>query len=108
MLIFLVGGAILEGLPALLLFIPIFVPVAQQLGIDTLQYGIAAILAMGIGNHTPPIGVGLYTASVVSETKIEEIGKVIVPYLLALVVVLLLIMLIPDIVLVLPRAFGIG
>lgn len=108
MLIFLVGGAILEGLPALLLFIPIFVPVAQQLGINTLQYGIAAILAMGIGNHTPPIGVGLYTASVVSETRIEEIGKVIVPYLLALVVVLLLIMLIPDIVLVLPRAFGIG
>ncbi|HEV2356826.1 MAG TPA: TRAP transporter large permease subunit [bacterium] len=106
--ILLVAGAVLEGLPALLLFVPLFMPVAEKLGINPLQYGIAAIIAMGIGAHTPPVGVGLYTACVVGETSIEAVGQAVLPYLLVLCVGLLAVVLVPALSLFLPQMFGLA
>ena len=106
--ILLVAGAVLEGLPALLLFVPLFMPVAEKLGINPLQYGIAAIIAMGIGAHTPPVGIGLYTACVVGETPVEAVGQAVLPYLLILCVGLLAVVLIPTLSLFLPQMFGLA
>jgi tripartite ATP-independent transporter DctM subunit len=106
MLVLIVAGAVLEGLPALLLFVPIFMPMATKLGINPLQYGIAAIIAMGIGAHMPPVGIGLYTACVVGDTSVEAVGKAILPYLLVLCVGLLAVLLVPQLSLLLPAVAG--
>ena len=58
--VFIVLGSVLEGLPAMVLFGPLLFPVAQQLGINEVHYAIVAILAMGIGLFSPPFGVGFY------------------------------------------------
>lgn len=76
--ILIVAGSILEGLPALLIFVPLLMPVALQLGINGIQYGIIIIIAMGIGAHTPPLGVGLYTASVVGKVSAGNLGRSVV------------------------------
>ena len=106
MMLLIVAGAVLEGLPALLLLVPILMPMAAKLGINPLQYGIAAIIAMGIGAHTPPVGIGLYTACVVGDTPVEAVGKAILPYLMVLCVGLLAVLLIPQLSLFLPAAAG--
>ena len=106
MMLLIAAGAVLEGLPALLLLMPILMPMAATLGINPLQYGIAAIIAMGIGAHTPPVGIGLYTACVVGDTSVEAVGRAVLPYLLLLCVGLLAVLLVPQLSLFLPSVAG--
>ena len=56
--IFVIFGAVLEGLPAMIVFVPVMYPIAMQFGIDPLHYGILIIASIGIGVFLPPIGVG--------------------------------------------------
>ncbi len=94
-LVFLVAGSILEGIPALVLFGPILFPVARLLGIQEVHYAMVAIIAMGIGLYAPPFGVGYYSACVIGEVDPgEAIGKVW-PYLGVLLAVLILVALVP-------------
>lgn len=62
MVIFVVVGAVLEGIPAIVLLAPLLLPIARALGIHEVHYAMVAILAMGIGYFTPPLGIGYYTA----------------------------------------------
>jgi tripartite ATP-independent transporter DctM subunit len=62
MAIFVVVGAVLEGIPAIVLLAPLLLPIAKALGIHEVHYAMVAILAMGIGYFTPPLGIGYYTA----------------------------------------------
>jgi tripartite ATP-independent transporter DctM subunit len=107
-LLLIIVGCVLEGLPAMLVFVPILAPVAAQLGINQLQYGIVIILAMGIGTHTPPLGVGLYTASMVGKVSVESVGRAIWKYLFFLYLGLLIVMFVPGIATWLPNALGIN
>ena len=94
-LVFLVAGSILEGIPALVLFGPILFPVARLLGIHEVHYAMVAIIAMGIGLYAPPFGVGYYSACVIGGVDPgDAIGKVW-PYLGVLFAVLVLVALVP-------------
>jgi TRAP-type C4-dicarboxylate transport system permease large subunit/TRAP-type C4-dicarboxylate transport system permease small subunit len=95
-------GALLEGLPALLIVTPILMPVAALAGVSQLQYGIVLLIAMGIGAFLPPIGVGAYVASSVTGARIEGMTRTALPYFLALVAGLIVIGLIPALTLWLP------
>jgi tripartite ATP-independent transporter DctM subunit len=106
MVVLVAAGAVLEGLPALLLLVPVLMPMAVRFGINPLQYGIAAIIAMGIGAHLPPVGIGLYTACVVSDTPVEDVGKALLPYLVVLCAGLLAVLFIPQLSLYLPGVLG--
>jgi tripartite ATP-independent transporter DctM subunit len=68
-------GMLLEGLPALLIFAPLLLPVAAAMGIDPVYYAIVLIIAMGVGTHLPPIGVGYYIACAIGGTTAEESFK---------------------------------
>ncbi len=93
--VFLVAGSILEGIPALVLFGPILFPEARLLGINEVHYAMVAIIAMGIGLYTPPFGVGYYSACVIGGVNpADAIGKVW-PYLSVLLGVLVLVALVP-------------
>lgn len=93
--LFVVLGSVLEGIPAIVLFGPLLFPIARALGISDIHYAIVVILAMSIGLFTPPIGVGYYGACAVGKCDPTTAALAILPYLLALIVALALIAAIP-------------
>jgi len=101
--LFVVIGALLEGLPALLIFGPILFPIARVLGIDPVHYGIVIIAAMGIAFFLPPVGVGLTIAAGIARVDIDDVSRAYVPYLVALLIGLALLAAFPSLTLVLPR-----
>ena len=82
--LFVVVGALLEGLPALLIFGPILFPISRSIGVDPVHYGIVVIAAMGIAFFLPPVGVGLTIAAGIGRVDIDEVSRTYVPYLVAL------------------------
>jgi len=99
-------GALLEGLPALLIFGPLLLPLAAPFGIDPLQYGIVLIIAMGLGAFSPPVGVGMFVTCSICETTVENATRHMAPYLVVLVIGLLLVVFIPWLSLIVPRMLG--
>lgn len=102
-LIFVVIGALLEGLPALLIFGPILFPIAISLGIDPIHYGIVIVAAMGIAFFLPPIGIGLFIACGVGQVDINKVIPRYMPYLAALLIGLLIVAFVPFFSLILPQ-----
>jgi tripartite ATP-independent transporter DctM subunit len=93
--LFAVLGSILEGIPAMVLFGPLLFPVARAAGIDEVHYAIVAVLAMGIGLFSPPLGIGYYGAAAIGKAKPEDTVLPMLPYLGALLAALLLIAFVP-------------
>jgi len=103
--VLIVMGAILEGLPAILIFAPLLLPIAPLFGINQVQYGLVLVISMGLGNFLPPIGVGAYVCVAVSKTTLEDMMRHMLPYLVALIIGIIIVALVPWFSLVLPRAF---
>jgi TRAP-type C4-dicarboxylate transport system permease large subunit len=101
--LFVVVGALLEGLPALLIFGPILFPISRTLGLDPVHYAIVIVAAMGIAFFLPPVGVGLAIACGVAREEIDDVTRAYLPYLGALLLGLALIAALPGLTLVLPR-----
>lgn len=101
-IVLIVMGELLEGLPAVLIFAPLLIPLAPSLGIDPLHYAIVILFAMGIGSFAPPIGIGLYVACAVNGTTMERSVRRFLPYLLVLVLGLIALAFIPEVTLWLP------
>lgn len=96
-------GAVLEGLPAIIIFAPLLIPVATAMGIDPLHYGIVLVLSMGLGFFVPGVGVGSYISCGIMRTDIESVTKPLLRYESALFAGLILVALVPVITLALPR-----
>nr|WP_136251040.1 TRAP transporter large permease [Ningiella ruwaisensis] len=90
-LILLLIGAFMDMTPAVLIFTPIFLPIAVSLGIDPLQFGIMMILNLCIGLCTPPVGAILFVSCAVSKTKIEKMLKPMLPLYVSMIIVLLMV-----------------
>jgi tripartite ATP-independent transporter DctM subunit len=82
--VFLIMGCILEGLPAIVLMAPLMFPIAKSLGINDVHYSMVVVTAMNIGLMTPPIGVGFYLACRIGNVPPDEAIGAIWPYLIAL------------------------
>ena len=95
--ILLIAGCFLDSTSALYIFTPLFVPVANALGIDPIHLGVVMIVNLAIGLYTPPVGVNLYVACGVANVNLKQISKAVVPLILASLIVLLLITYIPGI-----------
>jgi tripartite ATP-independent transporter DctM subunit len=104
--ILIVMGSVLEGAAALIIFGPLLIPVATQLGIAPLHFGVVLVVAMGIGLFAPPLGLGLYGACLVGNVPIEQTVKPIFGYLGLLLICLLVIAFVPALTLWLPHALG--
>ncbi len=104
--ILIVMGSVLEGAAALIIFGPLLMPVARQLGIDPLHYGVVLVIGMGIGLFAPPLGLGLYGSCLIGGVKLEETVRPIMKYLGLLLACLILIALVPEITTFLPRHTG--
>lgn len=93
--VFVVLGSILEGIPAIVLFGPLLFPIARTVGVNDVQYTMVVILAMGIGLFSPPFGVGFYQSCLIGRADSDEAIGRIFPYLAAVFVALILVAAIP-------------
>lgn len=98
--ILLIAGCFLDSTSALYIFVPLFVPVAQSLGIDLVHLGVVMIVNLAIGLVTPPVGVNLYVACGIAKCSLKEISVAVVPLIIASLIVLLLVTYIPAISLI--------
>jgi tripartite ATP-independent transporter DctM subunit len=105
-LLLIVSGSLLEGLPALNVLAPLLLPIAGRIGISQLHYGIVLIIAMGVGAFMPPAGVGFYVCCAIMRTRIESASRAIMPYLLVLLAGLMIVTFVPWFTLALPAVFG--
>jgi tripartite ATP-independent transporter DctM subunit len=101
-----VMGSILEGLPSLLIFGPMLLQLTKSYGIDPMAFGIVIIISMGIGTFIPPFGVCYFVTCSVMDTTVEKVTPRFMPYLAVLLVGLVLIAIFPAISLALPHAFN--
>jgi len=99
-------GSILEGLPSLLIFGPMLLQLTKVYGIDPMAFGIIIIISMGIGTFIPPFGVCYFVTCSVMDTTVEKVTPRFMPYLAVLLVGLVAIAVFPAISLALPHAFN--
>jgi tripartite ATP-independent transporter DctM subunit len=93
--VFIILGSVLEGIPAIVLFGPLLFPVARELGVNEVHYAIVVILAMGMGLFAPPFGVGFFTACAIGRVSPDDAIWRIWPYLAALAVALVIVAAVP-------------
>jgi len=99
----LVIGMFLEGGAALIILAPLLVPVATQLGVDVIHFGLICIVNIMIGGLTPPFGSMMFTCCTITNCDLEDFTKEVMPFIGTLVISLLLITYIPQITLFLPN-----
>lgn len=102
----LVMGMFLDLTPAVLIFTPIFLPIATSVGMSPVHFGLMLIMNLGIGSVTPPVGSCLFVGCGVGRVKIEGVTKYIVPIFTAMVIALFLVSFIPAIPLLVPYLCG--
>ncbi len=105
-IILLVVGTFMDMTPACLIFTPIFLPVCQSLGMNTVHFGIMMIFNLCIGTITPPVGTTLFVGVKVGGVKIETVIRQLLIYFAAIFAVLMLVTYIPQISLWLPGLMG--
>lgn len=105
-IVLLIVGIFMDMTPAVLIFTPIFLPVAQDLGMNPVHFGIMMVANLCIGLLTPPVGSALFVGCSVSGVKIQQLIKPLLPFYLALLVALMMITYIPWISLFIPRLLG--
>lgn len=98
-----VVGTILEGGAALIILTPLFVPVIAPLGIDPVHFGVVMVLNLTIAGVTPPVGTLMYTTCSITGVSVGAFTRKALPLFAAMIVVLLLVTLVPDLSLWLPR-----
>jgi len=95
LVVFVILGSMLEGIPAIVLFGPLLFPVARALGIHEVHYAMVVVFAMGLGLFAPPVGVGFYAACAIGKVDADLALHKIWPYMGALLVALLVIAFVP-------------
>lgn len=105
---FLILGLFLDPMVALLIVLPIIIPLLNTFNIDLVHFGVVIVLNLMIGLSTPPYGVNLFVISGLTDVPLSKIIKEIWPFVGVLVAVLLLCTYVPNVVLLIPRILGYG
>jgi len=102
-LIMLIMGCVMDPTPAILIFTPIFLPIAKALGYDAIHFGVIMVFNFCIGTITPPVGPILFTGCKIANLKIENVTRKLLPFFAVETALLLLITFVPQISLAIPR-----
>ncbi|WP_413365901.1 TRAP transporter large permease [Lysinibacillus sp. 3P01SB] len=102
----LIVGMLLDGIAALVILVPVFMPLVQALQIDPVHFGVIICINLTLGLLTPPVGTGLFIVSSMAEVKFETLVKAVFPFIIVSIVVLMIITYIPQLVLFIPDALG--
>ena len=90
--------------PAMIIFVPVFMPFIPAFGFDPIHFAMIVIVTILVGTVTPPVGLQLYIASAIGGTKIHEV--VVWPFVFSMIAVVVLMVLIPQMTTFMPRLFG--
>jgi tripartite ATP-independent transporter DctM subunit len=105
-MLLIVVGVLLEGLPSLNVVAPLLIPIAGKLGVSEMHYALVLIIAMGIGGFMPLAGVGFYVCCAIMRCDIERASRAMLPYLVVVLAGLLIVAFVPWFATALPRYFG--
>jgi len=98
-----VSGSFFEGLPAIVIFAPLLLPIAEDLGINPLHYSVVLVMAMGVGAFLPPLGLGYFATCALTDVRSERAVKLTLLYMSAALLGIIIVAAVPQITLVLPR-----
>mgnify|MGYP000542527248 CR=1 FL=1 len=102
-----IAGLFVESTVLVLLLTPIFVPIITQIGFDPVHFGILMMTLVTFGSMTPPVGVAMYTVCSLLDVKVEDYVKESIPFVIAIMLLVTVLLFLPDVVLFVPRlAFG--
>lgn len=104
-LILLAVGIFMDITPAVLIFTPIFLPVVTKIGVDPIHFGIMMVFNLCIGLCTPPVGSLLFVGVTIAQTSLTKVLRPLIPFFIAMIFALALLMIFPEITLFLPRLF---
>jgi tripartite ATP-independent transporter DctM subunit len=96
-------GCLMETLPAMLITVPMFLPLIQKLQIDPIHFGLIVIFNLLIGIITPPMGIGLYVMVAITGITFEQMVKASYPFLISLLISLAILTYVPQVTLILPN-----
>jgi tripartite ATP-independent transporter DctM subunit len=99
-------GCVLDATTIILVVLPLFIPTCRELGIDLVYFGVIAVVNCMIGLITPPYGILLFVINAVTQISLREMIAEIWPFLAVLIVAVLMMIVVPDLILWLPRVFG--
>lgn len=97
LVIYLIAGCIMDLTPAMIILVPIFLPLINQLGISLLHFGIITVVALAIGLYTPPVGTALAVGLAIGKVPVGRVTKALVPFFLAMVAILALVTYVPQV-----------
>lgn len=101
-LLLIVVGCFMDMTPALIIFVPILLPVVQQFGMNPIQFGIMIVVALCIGLFTPPVGAVLFLSCSIGKVSLEKVSKAMIPFMISMIIVLLMVTFIEPLTLWLP------
>lgn len=102
----LIVGTFLDNAVAVVLMTPIFFPVIESVGIDPVFFGVLLVFTLSIGQITPPVGLCLFVACNISNVKIEKLSLTVLPYLVALLALMLIFIFFPETVMLIPDSMA--
>lgn len=102
----LIVGMLLDGIAALIILVPVFMPLVTSFDIDPIHFGVIICINLTIGLLTPPVGTGLFIVSSIAEVRFEKLVKSSAPFLAVAIAILFLITYLEDAVLWIPRMIG--
>jgi len=105
-IMFLILGCFMEGTAAMIITVPIFLPIAEAFGVNPIMFGAIVVLNLMIGLITPPVGLCLYVACGISNISLERISKAVIPFLIVEIIVLFIVTYCPPVTLWLPKIAG--
>ena len=95
-------GCVFEPIPAMIIFIPVLMPLVKSVGIDLIHFGVIMVFNLMLGLLTPPVGLNFYITATIAEVPAESVIVRILPFLVVLVMVMVLCILLPQVVIWLP------
>lgn len=106
MVILLVVGTFMDPTPAILIFVPIFLPIVTEFGVHPIHFGLMVTFNLCLGTITPPVGNVLFVGAKIANLRVEPVIKALVPFFIALVIMLFVVTFVPGLSLWLPGLFG--
>ena len=101
--LFIFLGMIIDAIPAMLIFVPVILPIATALGIDPIHISVVIVTNLMIGLLTPPVGGLLYLEAKIANVPVDRLIKELVPFILVLFAVIALMTFVPSIVTFIPN-----
>ena len=97
---------VMDNVPNLYIFLPIYIPIAQSMGMDPIQMAIICLCALALGLFTPPVGTTLFISCNIAKCSIESVVKDLIPFFIAGVLIVVAVAFIPPLTMWIPSLMG--